>query len=378
MLRVTRNFNSILEGLTTMINRLFSAGRQPNLPRKTLPHSYIEDPYSWQTRAILFVVVAVIAATASHSVYHLLNLNPPAVNHKVFESQNEKSTLLALGSSLMNFGLNWKEISKNLDIVVEVKGCGAGSPSEFEYLTPEEDDYNSTLVFTSIFEMSEGMISDSRTREVPFFTTFMDIIRTRPDWTFSKSLLLSYPVDAARVVFPTLGRSWEIMVRSRERLRAVLGRQKPADDGAPIQLDPGSNTRTDRIDRWDNGRLARNLSQLRGRGVTITGSFSGPKTAALNRLASKGSTHQVFGIVVMPVSPAYEAAFVDGQTRHDFETMLDGISRAHPNMRLLRLDQDLALQSDGLYWDPVHLNNSGQNLATDRLIDWLRPILDRK
>lgn len=331
------------------------------------------DQNTWKQLVFLAVICSAFASSASYATYKLLGLNSPPRNEHTFrEKPYTSSHFEALGSSLMAQGVDWNRTARILGAEVTTRSCGAGSPAELEFLSQAVPGQNNTLIFISIFEMAEGMLSESRPIEVPFLVTLQDIAETRPNWDLAKTLLWSYPLKAIKVPFPTTGRSWEIMVQIRDRLQSLrIGTAQKSDD-APIALNAGTNFHTENLSDWDHGRFLRNLEQLRNRGATDHGDFSGPKFAALKRILEKSRLQHSSFVVVMPVSPAYNAAFVDETISAKFESMLRSLESANPSAVVVRLDRMAALQSDRLFWDLVHLNYEGQKLATTELIEELK------
>jgi len=271
----------------------------------------------------------------------------------------------------MAFGIDWARLAKTTDISVNTRTCGAGSPAELEFLNAGAPTETNTLVFISVFEMAEGMLSESRPIEVPFSVTLSDLGTTRPSWTLTKTLLWSYPLQVMRSPFPTLGRSWEVMVRLRDLMRSVRAKATVTSEDAPIALNAGANSHTDTLKSWDKGRLLRNIKQLRERGVSESENFVGPKFLALQRIFTKSQDAKLRAIVVMPVSPAYKSAFVDATMASTFASMLRIFESANPLVIIIRLDLAPELQSDKYFWDLVHLNFEGQQLATSTLLEEL-------
>jgi hypothetical protein len=82
-------------------------------------------------------------------------------------------------------------------------------------------------------------------------------------------------------------------------------------------------------------------------------------------------------VVVFPVSPPYKAEFLAPDVAGRFEQALADVQHRVPEALWVRLDQLPNLNSNEYYWDLVHLNVSGQEIATQVLIGRLRPYLNR-
>jgi hypothetical protein len=61
----------------------------------------------------------------------------------------------------------------------------------------------------------------------------------------------------------------------------------------------------------------------------------------------------------------------------EFENTLAAVQKGCPKVKVLRLDQVPALDDDEKYFDLVHMNASGQTIATQELLSRLKPIVAR-
>jgi len=353
------------------------------LPDKSQNHqtnrtSELNRSHSWLRLWLIAAFAIAFASFASYAVFFSLGLQDFPVTRTLYKAREDSPRVLALGSSLMNFGIALPKVSSELNFTIFVRGCGAGSPAEFEFLAPEVPTVDGTLLFTSIFEMSEGMVSDSHTTLVPFHVSGNDILQTGVSWGYTKTVMWSYPLQKFQSLFPTLGRSWEIFVTIRDKLRSIRSRASNHSEDARIALTPGLNQIQESNTKWDIGRLKRNMAQLRMQNVQFNERFRGPKSLALHRIFSAANNRRFQVLVIMPVSPAYTAGILNRAASNDFASMLDRIQNANPELHVLRLDKDPALQSDLNFWDLVHLNASGQAMATTRLIAYLQQLSTEK
>ena len=73
-------------------------------------------------------------------------------------------------------------------------------------------------------------------------------------------------------------------------------------------------------------------------------------------------------MVVLPVSPAYAKEFLVSEASQSFESALTEARQAVPQARWIRLDRLESLNSDGYFWDLVHMNSYGQRIATEAFL----------
>ena len=101
-------------------------------------------------------------------------------------------------------------------------------------------------------------------------------------------------------------------------------------------------------------------------------SFDGPKNLAFLRMLRQGQQQGRVVVVVLPVSRAYSENFVNARVSGDFENALDNARRLIPNAQWVRLDQLPDLNSNDYFWDLVHMNTNGQQIATKALLSHLQ------
>ena len=161
------------------------------------------------------------------------------------------------------------------------------------------------------------------------------------------------------------------MVSARDKLRTLLKRRPEPEPEARLSFKTDEDAiRPEKLSDWDEGRVARNLSQLTGAGM-MNGGFDGPKACALARVLSRAAHQEPTVVLVFPVSPPYREKFGDPASVTAFEQALDRMKTADPNVRIIRLDRAPALQSAEVFWDLVHLNDDGRRLATRLVIEQL-------
>jgi hypothetical protein len=327
-------------------------------------------------KAIIFLSLFAFSSSAilSHIVAWGVGLGRiHGVQRAEQPTAQDAKPVISYGSSLMGYAINSEKLREATGWDLEFTGCAAGSPAEFEFLSDPNKPKAGQMIFTSIFEMSECMLSPSRTHLVPFWRSLQDTRDMILGWEQTKMLLWKYPLDWFQYFFPTLGRSWEIQVIIRDKLLEFLDRRgQNSSEEAPIELAPYSNNKTNSILSWDAGRMERNVAQMRQRNVLLHNNFVGPKSRALDRMLERGTKMESASIIViLPVSPEYIRRFVDAETTAAFERMLSELHNRHPAAKFIRLDQEPSLQKDDFFWDLVHINADGQKVATCRLIEQL-------
>ena len=328
----------------------------------------------WCIILSLFVLVFCGAAVASHFVAYALGFRQIKTVQQPTEPIGHFSEpVFSFGSSLKGFAIDEALLTDARGWHTISKGCGAGSPAEFEFLLNDSANNSSLIIFTSIFEMSEGMISPSRTALVPFLQSVGDTWDMVLGWEQTKTLLWKYPLDSLQEVFPTLGRSWEVQVLARDKIRALLGRSStPASDDGPIDLNPTSNEIQSSLLDWDAGRLERNVAQMQQMTVSLHSNFTGPKSRALERILTRSRQSGTFNfVVILPVSPTFINRNLDREAVNAFDLALIKLQERHPDALIIRLDNEGSLQNDDLFWDLVHMNARGQASTTALLLERL-------
>jgi hypothetical protein len=328
----------------------------------------------WCIVLSLFVLVFCSAAAVSHFVAYALGFRQiESVQQPTEPTVYFSERVFSFGSSLRGFAINEALLSDARGWHTISKGCGAGSPAEFEFLLNNSAYNSSLIIFTSIFEMSEGMISPSRTSLVPFLQSVQDTWDMVLGWEQTKTLLWKYPLDSLQKTFPTLGRSWEVQVLARDKIRPLLGRSNtPASDDGPIDLNPSSNNIQSSLLDWDAGRLERNVAQMQQVNVSLHSNFTGPKSRALDRILTRSRQSETFDIVViLPVSPTFISRNFNREAVKAFDLALLKLQHRHPDALIIRLDNEESLQNNDLFWDLVHMNARGQASTTALLLERL-------
>ena len=107
-------------------------------------------------------------------------------------------------------------------------------------------------------------------------------------------------------------------------------------------------------------------------------SYDGLKKIALIRLLQRVSHQGEVLLLVVPVSPTYQREFLTPNVIQQFEQTISEIQQLYPETRLIRLDQLATLEDDDVFQDLVHLNTSGQRIATAALLEQLAKHVSQK
>ena len=280
------------------------------------------------------------------------------------------------GSSLLQFGLSWPEVSKTLDQGIESWGVAASTPSEWEVFQNLAKNTNLMIIGVDAYDLNEYHLCEGRASVVPLAQTISDLWQNSIDWQFSKRLLNQYPLSYLQKLFPAAGSSEAVLVGLRrllpERLRPSSAAQERANS-LVLPREPVMNfgATDEKVSDWLPSKTLWRLTQMRSE----TGgkhAFNGVKRLAFERMLLRAGKQGSVIVVVLPVSPAYAHEFVTPQVVHDFESALDKAQRIDPKVQFVRLDKISALNSDACFGDLVHLNNAGKRIATEAFLSWLK------
>jgi hypothetical protein len=312
--------------------------------------------------------VLLLGSVASHIVARQLGLvtSPPAA--QVFGSTAASRIIRVYGSSISLHGIQWDLVANSLDARVVMQTLPSASPAELEWLIRRDRGTDPVLVGISVHEMNENLYSDLRANAVPLGATVRDLVVSRCGWEASKRLLSLYPLAWVRTIFPTAGRSRAVLAGGRNALAAMAGRAGWADPDGALGLAPTGGRRDEEsVGQWSPSRRLRNMQTLRAasRGGAV---FGGPKALALERLLQRSDSRTKVTVVVFPVSPSYRAALnLDVQSEF-LEKRFAELHRKFPQTEWLRLDGIDSLRDDGQFLDLYHLNRTGREIATEKLI----------
>jgi len=338
-------------------------------PRFDTIKSKISQCGQTMKKLLLILCIAVaISALLSHAASYWLRIRATPVFLRQFGPQSGKPAFVD-GSSLAFEGLNWSKISDTLGIRIQNLSALGSSPCEWEILQHESPDADPGFVVVSPYDLNEYWLCDFRADIVPLSDTLLDLWKCGANKKFSKRILSQYPQSWIRILYPTVGRSDGVMTGIRSQLEKLLPRKadrQSADE--PLLTGSGNDLIKERITDWSPGRFLKRMNSMR-EACDGQQAFNGLKKQALLRLLQQAGQHGNVVLVVLPVSPAYQKEFLNPAVLRQFDDELADARRSNPGMRMIRLDHISALNDDSLYFDLVHLNIFGQQIATAAFLD---------
>ncbi len=326
--------------------------------------------------AIVWTVAIAISAFGSHILINWLKIETTSGRPWSIAPANGRPMAYLAGSSLARDGLSSERITKELDVGICGWGIAGGSPFEWEVFQPRATEARMSLIVVSAYDLDEANLCDYRADLVPFTHTLRALRASQADWSYTKRSLSQYATRWLRLLFPTLGRSKGVMGDLRIKLSKVLSRSPADESEAGPRLSVGTETavpeyRKGRISDWSKAKTLGKLSAVRS-ALQGNQSFSGPKKLALQHMLQYGDTRGRVIAVMLPVSPAYAGEFTPPVLQRQFEDSLADVQRSAPRAQWVRLDQLPALNSNDNFYDLVHMNPSGQKIATEAFLSWLK------
>jgi hypothetical protein len=307
------------------------------------------------------------AAAIDHLLADWLRIPKTGTWYRRTGPQTGPQVFLA-GSSLLQSGISWPEVSETLGQGVEVWTVAGSSPVEWEQSQRIETNSNLTIVGASVYDLNESHLCESSADLVPLAQTVKDLWESRSDWRFAKRVLSQYPLALTRKLFPTAGRSDAVFVGVRRKLRELLQLSSAADDRAIVAITPNQpvlafGEDNQKVSDWPASKTLRRVALMRNHFQGVH-NFEGPKKQALLRILRRAEGCGRVVVVVQPVTPVYAREFLTPAVRQSFEQLLTDAQRACPRAQFVRLDKLPALESDELFSDLVHRNSTGRRIST--------------
>ncbi len=315
-----------------------------------------------------------LASIGSHVLVAALDMQTQAASgHKRFGGTRGPALGLLAASSITYDGLDWNRIADALSVAIESWPVPGSSPAEWEQLQRRSPQARHTFVGVSLYDLNEPWLCDFRAELVPFSQTIDDLWESHSDVQFARRVSSRYPRAWARTLFPTAGRSDRVILGLRERARTLAGLADASADQEPKLRLAADYTSDSSITDWPQDRLLRRLAEMR----TAQGKpwFSGPKHLALARLMGQARRQGTVTVIVLPVSAPYVQGLLSRDDRREFEVSLADLKRRVPEARWVRLDQLQALESADLFYDLVHLNMRGRQVATGGFLGALAEVV---
>jgi hypothetical protein len=328
-----------------------------------------------QARFLLAICIPLfITILVSHVLAIWTRLPQPKLTCRRIGPQNGPQ-VFCVGSSVVQFGLGWPEISEALG--QGIIGCTllGSSPAEWESALSLVNKANPVIIGVSISDLNESYLCEFRANFVPIMQTMRDLRQAHSDWQFSKRVLSQYPLTYLRILFPTVGKSDRVLVGARRKLLDLAGLPPTAHDQANFLVLPKGGVlkfgySTVKLSALPANQVLRRLAGLRNE-IHGVHRFDGPKKLAFFRMLDRAQQWGRVIVVIMPVAPMYSREFVTTEVAGSFENVLAEARRAAPHARFVRLDQLPALNSDDYYTDFVHMNGAGRQIATEAFLKQL-------
>ena len=325
---------------------------------------------------LITLVVILLAALGSHLVVSWLGIRSGWGEHRVAGTEWNKPLANVAGSSLLGDALDVQLACRTLEQGMQTWFVAGSSPAEWVELQSRAPDAKLTIIGISAYDMNEHFLCDYRPDVVPLSHTIRDLIQSHSSWAFGKRVVSQYPVTRLRALFPTLGRSagvtggirdhFEKFVRPGTKVESEAG--PTAADWGGVVVDP---TRLERISNWSPAYMLRRLTKMKS-ACQGQHSYDGPKRIALQRMLEQARRQGEVVVLVLPVSPAYQAEFLDAETKRKFEETVAEHQRADPGVRWLRVDQIPELNTNDVFWDVVHMNVYGKKISTEHILAWMK------
>ncbi len=264
----------------------------------------------------------------------------------------------------------------SLGVGIENWFVAGSSPSEWDPLQRRASSARLTFIVVSAYDLNENFLCDYRASVVPLDESIRDLWRSGADWPFTKRVLSQYPLRYLRFFFPTAGRSDGVMVGVREMLeRSLRPWVKMENEAGPTigsGPDPGSEAnKTGKVSDWSKARVLRRMTLMRS-ACQDKQSFDGPKKLAFLRMLQRAHQQGRVIVVVLPVSPIYSEAFLTAEVSQQFERSLSDLEHHVPEAKWVHLEKLPALNSNAFFWDFVHMNATGQRIATEAFLSQIR------
>ena len=329
----------------------------------------------------LFTISAVVIGMSSavdHVLLGWLGIADHSIDVREFGDSGMPYAVKSVGSSLSTFAVDWAEVARDIDEPVLMVGFPGGSPVEFESVLEGGTDAGVIVLGVSVYDLDEGYLSDFRSVTTSLRSSVRDLAQSDRSWSYSKRVLSQYPMQYLRFFFPTVGRSTGVMVGLRTKLNTLLrwmGQRSNGTterEGLTLTMDTTASG-SEPLSDWTEGRRLRNISRLRVAARGQNG-FNGPKSLALERIIGRAAVGARLLVIVLPVSPTYSQALVDEEELRSFETLVDRITSDHPEVTLARIDEIESLRSDAVFWDLIHLDTAGRDIATRRILEEVKKI----
>lgn len=323
--------------------------------------------------AVLVLMVLSLATAVDHVVASVVGFAPPGATYRRIGPVDGPQVYCA-GSSMLQYGILWSDVSRTLGQGVEHWGVPGSSPEIWEQSQLQRPTSNLAIVGISIIDMNEERRVDARASTVPLSQTIADLRESGTSLAESKRILSQYPLEYLQTAFPTAGDPDAVLVGMRRILREMLGLSSVAEDrDRALVLPSGSaldfGKDSAKVSSWPKDRVLRRLDTARAadRGIY---SFSGVKELVFRRMLTRAGRQGRAIVVVLPVSSPYLNDLPPNAVK-DFNASVEETSRQFPDVEFIRFDLEPSLKSDDYFSDFFHMNEFGRAIATKLFLERL-------
>ena len=322
----------------------------------------------WLRLLVVLLAATLISSVVSHVAIKWLQIKSEPGGYKRYGPPDQPALTILHGSSLAYSGIDWGRVSNLLGDSIESWATAGSSPTEWEVQHDLSPQANRAFIVVSAYDLNEYWLCDFRADIVPFGRAIRDLQYCGAAEQLCKRIVSQYPQMLVRGLYPTAGRSDGVMVGVRTSLYSLSNRAAIEDvERGPTLGLSGTSEIVEKLSEWPPARLQRRLVLMR-KGFQGKHWFNGPKKMALVRLLERVERQGDAVVVVVPVSPTYRKEFLSPQIASEFDEALAQLQARDPRKPLIRLDRLPALDSDAMYYDLVHLNRFGQEIATAKLL----------
>jgi hypothetical protein len=294
----------------------------------------------------------------------------------VFGKADGQPPAFKAGSSLSDYDIDWNVIAADTHTEILAWGVAGGSPYEFEQIQKKVPQARTTYIVISAYDMDEANVTEFRAAVVPLSETIKSLLAIHASWSYSERAISEYPMTWLRTLFPTIGRSRDIMGLINKRIHGLLHHSseplsKPAGPILDIEKEKFADSyRLQSVTDLSQSELVGKFASMR---ASFQGkdAFNGQKFQALLNMMQYGCERGQTIVIVVPMSSSYSKGLLSPELCDQFEAAIADAQRRYPQVKWLRLDRVPGLDSDANFCDIVHMNVNGDKKTTEIVQSWL-------
>lgn len=330
--------------------------------------------------AVIALFSLVLSSVANHALAHWLGLsrNAPwtgasALYRRIGPESGPQ--VFCAGSSLLVSGLSWPRVSESLGEGVENWTVAGSSPEVWEVFQQRKRISDVTIIGVSVYDLNEMRLTPERASFVPLTATLADLWSSKPDADLRRRILTQYGMAYLQILYPVAGNADKVLVGLRKKIADLLGLQNGLEQHEGVVVERNGVLEVEdgdtNVSEWSPGRVLRRLESLRADTHGAHDFSAGPKSRALRRVLSRAQEQGRVIVVVLPVSQYYADAFLDKASIAKFDNALQNDMSVAPQATVVRLDRTPGISDNKYFFDLVHMNSSGRQVATSALLKTL-------